>query len=363
VRQTFVFPASDSPAVQLVFGLRRGKLKPVEPPAGAQSTEVAFPDGRRGLLVSWKKRAPAAGAVVRLDVGEERAVVVDQTWAPPSAQVEPLFNGSTPGDIELSLAKPTQRAQILAWRDARAAAPHAADKRFFNQLERQTEVDEEGVWTAIDDLPDSVRRRALADDAVLARVRLGLRLRQREKSGSPYEKGPARPASESELEDLRAVSRIFRVCARELGPDAGPEALGLAFLRFATGNLMLLSDADRSAPPEVLDWKAKACQPNSALHFYFAEFADACLASKVDVEFWKPLYPALVFSLELFWKTYRQSELMPLPLGLPVAKLAPFTPPIAASTLAPALSGFEQRCGKRVADVHRKFVQWYLAPL
>lgn len=353
-------------AAQLIFALRRG---PVRLDHDESEPALALFEGRRRLFLVWRTPVPRFQEItLQLSFQGERIRIVHTEWSDSETVQELLQSQLDPDRLKYQLSQlfsvqPTPAADILSWRETRAGP--SADKGFFNDIDRETWPDDSSVWSDIPDpsgignISDAARDQAL--DGVLKRLQGGARKRQLQPISSPVA-SPYIALTGQPKTELEAISAIFRYCWNN-NFAAQPDAIKLAFMRFATGHLMLLDNTDLPEPnPVILDWKSQACQPNSGLYFFFAELADLCIRSNVDTAFWTLLFPALVRSAKDFWTCYHTS-MVPIGISDSVDKSAPFTSAVAEGGLAADLSAFETGFGASLQGVLRNYTQQYLAPV
>ncbi len=375
MKQTFTFlnQGPPSPALQIIFALRRGPLGFAGLRENDPSPLLWSMEGRRRLFLVWKEPIPRFAEIgVHLSYVGERIRVVKSEWVDPAhtqAILEPLASPDAQKDrarlvrflARFFTVQPTSAADILAWRELRAGASH--DKGFFNDLDRETWPDDTSVWSPIPFtdgsgiVPDAVRSAALDD--LLRILQVGLRKRQLS-TGTPA--SPYTALTGMDLQKLKAISAISVHCWNKHF-STQPPAVRLAFLRFATGYSMLLDGTDLPEPdPQILDWKSQACQPDSGFYFLFAELADLCIQSGVDAASWNLLFAALVHSQDLFWQCYRESTLK-ISFSAPVQKVAPFTPAVSEVSLGPDLTTFETNWSAQLQAVLWNYVSQFLSPV
>jgi hypothetical protein len=242
--------------------------------------------------------APAStGDVVTLEMetdGEAvRVVQVEERSLDPA-----LFPaaGTTPAALAFT-ATETPMAAIFQWRAGRVGGPFAREQQFFNDMEERTWAPNPHHDVVLALLAEMFARRHADDLAAVTTL---------EESANAAQ--------------LKTFSDLLTGCMRTRFGEPLDHVTEIedAFDRFARGDLSLLDDTDSIADPAFQEYKARACQPDSAYYVYFAEFASACIRKQVDEALWTELLPALVHTQEAFFEAYRGPGGDPIPLGLPL---------------------------------------------
>jgi len=289
---TFVIPISEQPAnaLQLVFAQRRGPLEIVG--TRPKARRIAL-EGRTLLIVFQQPAQAGYGVSMNLSIDGEAVRIVDRQQQLLSEdrladeEAEPKALGFTPVE--------TPTSQIFQWRDTRTVGSEfALEKRFFNEMDRRT-------W---DTDPDQ--------DEVLQQLDLMFAKRHANDL-------PAAAALELGVDPVKLLkfSNVFRDCIQAVFGDPATHVFEVedAFERFARGELSLLDGTDSPTDMAFVEYKARACQPDSVLYMYFAELASACIRKNIAGVPWLDLLPALVHTQLAFAETYCGPGGNPIPKG------------------------------------------------
>lgn len=279
-------------ALQVVIAERRG---PLRVRCKHKKHRRVAQAGRSRVIVLDDRASP--GDVVPLELetdGEDvRVVSVEERSLSDGEIHDPTATPQALGFTALE----TSVAAMFQWRDGRVGGDFAREQRFFNDMERQT-------WTSTS-----------GQDAVLALLAAIFAKRH---AGDLV--AVAALEQSADVNQLTAISNLLKGCMQTHFGDPMAHLLEIedAFDRFARGDLSLLDGTDSITDPAFQEYKARACQPDSAYYMYFAEFASVCFRKGVDAPLWQALLPALVQTQEIFFEAYKGPGGDPIPLGLPL---------------------------------------------
>lgn len=221
-----------------------------------------------GLITLRLERAPGGQAQVELEYTGELLEI--REWFPGRRYTLSEW---------LSTAREEEES-YWTWRRERAeAGPYRKEKEFFNNLDYGKPLS-----TTSSDLLGVLKQRLEARQA------------------DPH---PTSSISEDLKTILSFESGGLKDMLRGAFHEDGISDVELqrrvanALDRFGSGELSLLeSEGDEDAEHR------RACQPNSPYFYLFAEFADLCVESRVDEEFWEPLLRPFVHALDGFLESY-----------------------------------------------------------
>jgi len=259
----------------IVLGLTRGahRLRTVFPPA------MRVQDLRTAFLVQWPPSSQPRRARVTFDSWGAPLVVAEvETYTPDGFRT-----------LE-SLPEATALETLEEWRKAVTAAvsDHRRAREFFNELDERTLA-----WSeARDDLQALLSayytsRWNLVDDPTAAST-------------------PVKGILDTLTDTAQMFTELFEAFANI-------EEIRDAFDLFARGELSLLGSAIPLPSGVSAEDAGHACQPDSTLHYLYAELAQAIVHHGITTTgayafhapaVWSQLLPTLVHSHRLFCKAY-----------------------------------------------------------